>query len=58
MRRRLVRWCATLFATAAACPPTPLAAQRYDDALLTELRWRHIGPFRGGRTKAARTVKN
>jgi photosystem II stability/assembly factor-like uncharacterized protein len=56
MRRRLVRWCATLFATAVVCPPTPLTAQRYDDALLTELRWRHIGPFRGGRTKAAAGV--
>jgi len=26
---------------------------RVDPALLTELHWRHIGPFRGGRTKAA-----
>ena len=32
-------------ATAAAPAPAP--------GLFTELRWRHIGPFRGGRTKAA-----
>ena len=28
----------------------------FDPSLFSELRWRHIGPFRGGRTKAAAGV--
>ena len=32
----------------AVAPP----AETYDAALFAELRWRNIGPFRGGRTKA------
>ncbi len=30
----------------------PLAAQQYDQRLFSEMRWRCIGPFRGGRTVA------
>src|ERR1043165_960251 len=31
----------------------PVAAESYDASLLREMRWRMIGPHRGGRTKAA-----
>ena len=37
-------------------PPRPAAAQALDAGLLRELRWRGIGPYRGGRTKAATGV--
>ena len=30
----------------------PAAAQQYDQRLFSEMRWRCIGPFRGGRTVA------
>lgn len=42
-------------AAAAVCfaPAAPLAAQSVDSALIRGLTWRSIGPFRGGRTKAA-----
>src|SRR5260370_35795538 len=30
----------------------PLAAQQFDQKLFSEMRWRCIGPFRGGRTVA------
>jgi hypothetical protein len=33
--------------------PPSLPAQRVDEALIGGLQWRSIGPFRGGRTKAA-----
>jgi len=33
-----------------------LLAQPYDPALFSEMRWRSIGPHRGGRTKAAAGV--
>ena len=44
--------------TGGARPPQPGSAQppgvtTFDASLFRELRWRHIGPFRGGRTKAA-----
>ena len=29
------------------------SAQSFDPALFNELKWRMIGPYRGGRTKAA-----
>jgi photosystem II stability/assembly factor-like uncharacterized protein len=41
-----------LLAAAAALGPS-VAAETYDPALLHELRYRMIGPHRGGRTKAA-----
>ena len=31
-------------------------AQQYPEALYQEMRWRLIGPFRGGRTRAATGV--
>ncbi len=42
--------CAGLFAQSPAPAPSPSAT--IDPALLSELTWRTIGPFRGGRTKA------
>jgi photosystem II stability/assembly factor-like uncharacterized protein len=36
-----------------ACLAPPLVAQGFDPGLLSHLRWRMIGPFRGGRTVAA-----
>ena len=33
-------------------PLIPLSAQQYDPKLFSEMRWRCIGPFRGGRTVA------
>src|SRR5256885_17268173 len=32
---------------------SPSRAQQYDPALFAAMRWRQIGPFRGGRTVAA-----
>src|SRR5258708_10102916 len=40
-----------LAAAAAVLLSVSLPAQ-YDAPLFQELRWRHIGPYRGGRTKA------
>ncbi len=34
----------------------PIQAQQYDPDLFNEMRWRMIGPFRGGRCKAAAGV--
>src|SRR6266852_948898 len=39
-----------LLAVLAAASPSP--AQQYDQKLFSEMRWRCIGPFRGGRTVA------
>jgi photosystem II stability/assembly factor-like uncharacterized protein len=36
----------------AVVPCLPLSAQQYDPKLFAEMRWRCIGPFRGGRTVA------
>ncbi len=44
-----------LAAAAAVLLSVSLPAQ-YDAPLFQELRWRHIGPYRGGRTKAATGV--
>jgi len=52
----------TLFALAALLPliasvlAPPLSAQPYDQKLFGEMRWRSIGPYRGGRTRAAAGV--
>ena len=35
-----------------ALPGVTFSAQQYDQKLFTEMRWRCIGPFRGGRTVA------
>jgi photosystem II stability/assembly factor-like uncharacterized protein len=39
-----------IFAISAAASPS--SAQQYDQKLFSEMRWRCIGPFRGGRTVA------
>jgi len=36
----------------AAVEPVPVADVPFAPGLFSEIRWRHIGPFRGGRTKA------
>src|SRR5690242_13700422 len=43
-------------ATLAVIAPGSAHAQQYDPALFAGLRWRMIGPFRGGRTVAATGV--
>jgi hypothetical protein len=48
---RAIRIAFLLFISAAA-----LLAQQFDPALYQEMRWRMIGPFRGGRTVAASGV--
>ncbi len=50
-RRRLLLLC-----LAAAAMPWPLGAQPFDPGLFAEMRWRLVGPFRGGRALAAAGV--
>ncbi len=47
---------AAVAATASLAVGRPLAAQQLDPRLYQDLHWRNIGPFRGGRTKAASGV--
>jgi photosystem II stability/assembly factor-like uncharacterized protein len=48
MRTKLSLLCALL-----ALPPVPYAqTTNVDTKALTEMRWRNVGPFRGGRTRA------
>ena len=47
---------ASLVAFALAGSGAVLVAQSYDPGLFSEMRWRSIGPHRGGRTKAAAGV--
>jgi photosystem II stability/assembly factor-like uncharacterized protein len=42
-----------LFSAGLAAPVREVEAQQFDASLFHELRWRMIGPHRGGRTKAA-----
>lgn len=49
--RRALMIAVSLAALTGAAAPLP--AQQYDSALFDEMHWRNIGPFRGGRTKAA-----
>ena len=51
--RVLLRGLSVLAVLAPAAPAGRAAAQQYDPALYQDLRWRMIGPHRGGRTKAA-----
>ena len=44
---------AILALATAAATATPARAESYDPSLFREMRWRMIGPHRGGRTKAA-----
>jgi photosystem II stability/assembly factor-like uncharacterized protein len=41
---------------AALLAPPPLAAQTFDQGLFGEMRWRSIGPYRAGRTRAVAGV--
>ena len=50
MKRALIA--ALLIVSAAAVIPAQQASP-IDPSLFTEMRWRNIGPFRAGRTKAA-----
>ncbi|HEX6806028.1 MAG TPA: glycoside hydrolase [Terriglobales bacterium] len=55
---RVTRLC-LLFAVAALLVlPAALSAQQYPENLYQGMRWRMIGPFRGGRTRAAMGVAN
>jgi photosystem II stability/assembly factor-like uncharacterized protein len=47
---RIMRWVALFGLLTALC--SPLLPQQYDPKLYSEMRWRCIGPFRGGRTVA------
>jgi photosystem II stability/assembly factor-like uncharacterized protein len=47
---KIARWSA--FVSLATSLTVPLCAQQYDQKLFSEMRWRCIGPFRGGRTVA------
>jgi hypothetical protein len=51
--RSLVR---LLVVAALACAAALASAQPFDKSLIAEMRWRMIGPHRGGRTKAAAGV--
>ena len=53
MRNSLVCFL-VLFSIFAFTPQLP--AQQIDTRLLTEMRWRNVGPFRGGRTRAVSGV--
>jgi hypothetical protein len=44
------------FAAALVLIPFALAAQTIDPAQYSDMKWRHIGPFRGGRTVGAAGV--
>jgi photosystem II stability/assembly factor-like uncharacterized protein len=47
---KIARWAA--FASLLVGIRVPLRAQQYDQKFFSEMRWRCIGPFRGGRTVA------
>jgi photosystem II stability/assembly factor-like uncharacterized protein len=55
-RRRAMRRAFLITLAAGALGVTPLAAQRLDPAIFSGLRWRMIGPFRGGRAVTATGV--
>ncbi len=47
------RFWVVVFALFALLPALPLTAQKVDPSLYQSMRWRMIGPFRGGRTVGA-----
>ncbi|MDE3154829.1 MAG: glycoside hydrolase [Acidobacteriota bacterium] len=55
-RTRLLVRLGSALALTCLLPAVPLHAQRIDPALYGAMRWRLIGPFRGGRTVAASGV--
>src|SRR5271165_2619136 len=50
--RVLLKAAAVVCLLIVAFPVLPIHAQQYDPNLYSEMRWRCIGPFRGGRTVA------
>ncbi|MBZ5702940.1 MAG: hypothetical protein LAN84_13985 [Acidobacteriia bacterium] len=55
LQRNVVRFLAVLFfflAAGAAPAPAQQPSQNFDPQLFSELRWRSIGPHRGGRAVA------
>ena len=54
--RRIISAAITATALAALLAPPPLAAQPFDQKLFSEMRWRSIGPYRAGRTRAVAGV--
>src|SRR5271166_1148989 len=50
--RVLLKAAAVVCLLIVAFPVLPIYAQQYDPQLYSEMRWRCIGPFRGGRTVA------
>jgi photosystem II stability/assembly factor-like uncharacterized protein len=54
MRNSFAAFFLTLLSIPAFIPQLP--AQSVDTTLLTEIRWRNVGPFRGGRTRAVSGV--
>ncbi|HYL11170.1 MAG TPA: hypothetical protein VEU31_10565 [Candidatus Acidoferrales bacterium] len=55
-RRVGIRWAAAAGLAAMLLGSAGAAAQEYDPKFFSEMHWRSIGPFRGGRTKAAAGV--
>ena len=49
----MATWRVALAVILGSIAGVPSGAQQVDSALLTPLKWRMIGPYRGGRTKAA-----
>jgi len=49
---RRSRRIAAMLAGASLIAAVPAFAQSFDSKLFTEMRWREIGPYRGGRTRA------
>src|SRR5436305_5638570 len=56
-RRSAALVCALAFALSLAIPQTTVRAQqRVDDSMMKGLKWRSIGPYRGGRSAAVAGV--
>jgi len=49
---RIFSWSALVYLAIVVPAVIPVHAQQYDPRLYSEMRWRCIGPFRGGRTVA------
>jgi len=54
MKRILATLCFAIFVTSGFT--SHLQAQQIDTSMLSEMRWRNVGPFRGGRTRAVSGV--
>jgi len=56
-RKLMLVWCILAIAVAARWPAQPQAQESPSATLFGDMRWRPIGPFRGGRTKAITGVR-